>query len=538
MEHHNLTYKIATDQEEMEQIYQLNYETFVEEIPQHPGNQDHHLIDKFDKENIYFIAKDEDEVVGMITVRANRPFSLDQKLDNLDEYLPNAANPCEVRLLTIKRKYRKSRVFYQLVYHLVSYCLEQDYNMAFISGTDRQIKLYKKIGFEPFGPLVGTKEARFQPMYITKEKFETSSTAFRNMMKGKKARSERLNFLPGPVAINREVKQALNHHPTSHRSNHFVEEVKMVRERLCRLVNAEDAQIIVGTGTLANDVVAAQIKQLPGKGLILANGEFGYRLIDHAERMKLPHEKLEKQWNEKIPMEEIVWYLETRNDIQWIWTVHCETSTGYLYDLNELKTLANKYNVKLCIDACSSVGVVPVDLTDVYLASTVSGKGLGSYPGLAIVFHQLPLASSKEIPRYLDLGQYAEMSSIPYTHSSNLISALNEAVKRVDMENKPMFAHTIKRMLTKMNYTVLGGEDYSPGIITIPLSDSISSKEIGDQLKEKGILISYESDYLLKRNWIHFALMGDLTLKDVETAFSILQTTIDDEMKKVLYENA
>src|SRR5690606_8801005 len=86
---------------------------------------------------------------GMITVRANRPFSLDRKLADLDEYLPNDANPCEVRLLSIKRSYRKSRVFYQLVKLLVRYCLEKDYNMALISGTDRQIKLYKRIGFEP-----------------------------------------------------------------------------------------------------------------------------------------------------------------------------------------------------------------------------------------------------------------------------------------------------------------------------------------------------------------------------------------------------
>jgi hypothetical protein len=39
--------------------------------------------------------------------------------------------------------------------------------MALISGTDRQIRLYKKIGFESFGPMVGTKDAMFQPMYLS-----------------------------------------------------------------------------------------------------------------------------------------------------------------------------------------------------------------------------------------------------------------------------------------------------------------------------------------------------------------------------------
>jgi N-acyl-L-homoserine lactone synthetase len=105
---HTLTYKIASEPEEMKQIYHLNYETFVEEIPQHQENESHSLVDKFDQENIYMIAKDAEAVVGMIAVRANRPFSLDQKLDNLDDYLPKHANPCEIRLLSVKKRISKN----------------------------------------------------------------------------------------------------------------------------------------------------------------------------------------------------------------------------------------------------------------------------------------------------------------------------------------------------------------------------------------------------------------------------------------------
>ena len=46
------------------------------------------------------------------------------------------------------------------------------YDLAIISGTTRQEKLYKHLGFIPFGPLVGSDEARFQPMYIPVERFE------------------------------------------------------------------------------------------------------------------------------------------------------------------------------------------------------------------------------------------------------------------------------------------------------------------------------------------------------------------------------
>lgn len=532
MEQQKLLYKIASETEEMEQIHALNYETFVEEIPQHEQNPDRRLVDKFDAENVYIIAKDGEEVIGMIAVRVNRPFSLDQKLDDLDHYLPKGAKPCEVRLLSVKGRYRKSQVFYQMVNVLVEYCLEGDFNMALISGTDRQIKLYKRIGFEPFGEMVGTEGAMFQPMYLTKEKFETTSKAFSKMMQ-KKRPAKPINFLPGPVAIHSDVEGAFIQSVISHRSGDFIEEMKTVRRKLCGLVNANHAQIAVGTGTLANDLMAAQIKKLPGRGLILANGEFGDRLIDHAARLRLSHATIQKPWNERLSLDEIEAAIKTNNGINWIWTVHCETSTGYLYDLDGLAKLAKKHQVKLCVDACSSVGIVPVDLKDVHLASTVSGKGLASYPGLAIVFHQEPILPDSSIPRYLDLGQFAAADSIPYTHSSNLVSALHAAMKRVDFENKKVLGNAAKSLLAGAGFSLLGDEDYSPSVLTIPLPDFISSREIGDRMKREGIIISYESDYLLTRNWIQFALMGDLALADFERALEVLQRTIHSKAELV-----
>ncbi|WP_203333713.1 aminotransferase class V-fold PLP-dependent enzyme [Planococcus beigongshangi] len=525
MEQRKLTYRIASEPDEMNQIHQLNYETFVEEIPQHQQNQDRRLVDKFDQENIYIIAKDGEEVVGMIALRITRPFSLDQKLDDLDRYLPEGAKPCEVRLLSVKKSYRRTLVFYQLVNELVSYCLAADFDLALISGTDRQIKLYKRIGFEPFGDMVGTEGAMFQPMYLTKAKFETTSIAFSKMMQ-RKSPAKPLNFLPGPVAIHREVEAAFGQPAISHRSEAFIEEMKTVRHKLCTLVNAEHAGIAVGTGTMANDLVAAQIRKLPGKGLILANGEFGYRLIDHATRFDLPFETLAKSWNDPISIQEVEHLLKLDRDITWLWTVHCETSTGALYDLDSLKALTKSHGVKLCVDACSSVGIVPVDLKGVHLASNVSGKGLGAYPGLAVVFHQEPVWPDTSIPRYLDLGQYAVADSIPYTHSSNLVAALHTALNRIDLDTRQQTGHAAREMLGNAGFTVLGDNSYSPGILTIPLPALISSDEIGTQLKEEGIIVSYESDYLLERNWIQFALMGELTLADFGNALAVLRKTI------------
>ena len=84
----DLRIKVATEAWEFEQIHQLNYRTFVEEIPQHAPNPEGRLVDRFHAENRYVIVLHGRELVGMVAIRHQRPFSLDSKVPNLDAHLP------------------------------------------------------------------------------------------------------------------------------------------------------------------------------------------------------------------------------------------------------------------------------------------------------------------------------------------------------------------------------------------------------------------------------------------------------------------
>ncbi len=177
-ETHAYRFKIATEAQEFEQIHRLNYRTFVEEIPQHPPNSEGQLVDKFHDENTYLICLAGDLVVGMLCVRGARPFSLDAKLPDVDSHLPAGCRVCEFRLLAVSIAHRTGSVFLGLLRNMATFCFEQGYDLAVISGTVRQAKLYQHIGFVPFGPLVGTPEAPFQPMYLTREAFVERSGYF------------------------------------------------------------------------------------------------------------------------------------------------------------------------------------------------------------------------------------------------------------------------------------------------------------------------------------------------------------------------
>ncbi|MBV8251883.1 MAG: GNAT family N-acetyltransferase [Chitinophaga sp.] len=161
-----MIFKIADQPHEFEQIHRLNYKLFTEEIPQHPINEEKILIDKFHFKNTYVIALNQDRLVGMVCYNEIRPFSLDGKIENLDEKIPAYSRLAEVRLLGVEKSERKISIAYRLLQKLCAELISQGIETAVVSGTTRQLPLYTKLGFIPFGDLVGVPGALYQPMYI------------------------------------------------------------------------------------------------------------------------------------------------------------------------------------------------------------------------------------------------------------------------------------------------------------------------------------------------------------------------------------
>jgi aspartate aminotransferase-like enzyme len=523
-----LVFKIARTNEEFEEIHALNYKTFVDEIPQHEENKSKKRVDPFHSENTYLICLKNNKLVGMLAVRGQRPFSIDHKLGDIENYLPiKTKKPCEIRLLAVDKEYRNGKIFFGLAQLLARYCLKEGYDIGVISGTTREEKLYSQMGFQPFAHKVGTEDALYQPMFLSKGTFD-KSLAGRLLVSTS-------NFLPGPVFIEEPVKNALSIPPLSHRSEQFTQLIDSVKGMLCKMTQSRFVQILLGSGTLANDVIAGQLTLLSGKGLILVNGEFGNRLVDHARRAGLNFSMIEKKWGEEITSKEVEVKLQSER-YEWVWTVHCETSTGMLQNTKAFQDLCLKMDVKLCLDCISSIGTVPLDLSDVYLASGVSGKAIGSYTGLSFVFHQYKPQPSDHLPRYLDLGMSATNNSVAFSHSSNLMSALEQALSKFHSNDeysllKEKYEH-IRSELEEMSLSILTPEDISsPAILTIALPPNVSSKFLGDDLYLQGFHLHYDSHYLKERNWIQIATMSKQSEKDIQKMLSSFKALINFYLK-------
>ncbi|MBT3291685.1 MAG: GNAT family N-acetyltransferase [Victivallales bacterium] len=527
-----LQFQIATEPDDIRQIRALNYRTFVEEIPQHGPNSDHSLADRFERESVFFVCRNEGQIVGMIALRSNRPFSLDAKLPDLDSYLPAHQSPCEIRLLAVEATHRNGRILTGLLAMVHRYFQTRGHDLALISGTLRQTKLYEHMGFIPFGPVVGSADAPYQPMCLPIDRFRQRVAAENRLVSAELLREE-VNLLPGPVYLAPAVQAALVAKPVSHRSDMFKQQLERTRRMLCELTDAPAVVIAVGSGTLANDLIAGQLAQLPSGGLILSNGEFGRRLIDHATRLQLQFETLEVPWGEAFCEDDIRRALGQGEPKTWLWAVHAETSTGVLNDLDTLKRLAAERQIRLCLDCISSLGIVPCDLRGVSLASGVSGKGLRSMAGLALVFHDrdLPL-SVRPLPRYLDLRLYLG-TGVPFTLPSGLLTALALAVETLAPGTRyPALRETAdwlcERLLAAGIRPLAGPAARFPGAVTIPLPAHLDCCAVGDALQSEGWLLSYQSEYLVDRNWLQVCVFGSADRAKLEGLPALLAAKMGD----------
>ncbi len=331
-----------------------------------------------------------------------------------------------------------------------------------------------------------------------------------------------ISFLSGPVMIPPKVSKAFSQAAISHRSSEFSELLNAVKSKLKLITKAKYSTMMMGSGSLANEAIAANLLTLKNEsGLIISNGEFGERLINQATRYNLKFHSLKKNWGEVFDYQEISEIL-LKKKIDWVWFVHCETSTGMMNNLEKILQIANKTKTKVCVDCVSSIGIYQIDLSKVYLASASSNKGLESFAGVAIVLHNHKPEPQNNISQYLDIGFYHAKNSIPFTFSSNLIKALNVSLKAILQKDKmpkiTQLNDDLVKFLAKQKIKIVIDEKVkSCAITTIEFNQTGQAEKLGKFLESNGILVHYQNGYLKERNWLQLAFFSNsLKFSDLE----------------------
>jgi aspartate aminotransferase-like enzyme len=306
-----------------------------------------------------------------------------------------------------------------------------------------------------------------------------------------------ISLMPGPVEISDEIDAAFHLPPISHRSREFVDRFEAIRAKLCAMTGATFACLLNGSGTLANEAIASCLE---GPGLVLVNGEFGERLVRQARGWDLSVRVLEWPWGVPWDLDRIAGEL---GGVQWVWAVHLETSTGMLNDVVSLSSLAQEHGVRLCLDCISSLGAVPLDLREVWLASGVSGKALGSYSGIAMVLASDLPRSARSVPVYLDLTTAMRTEGPCFTFSSPLLLALDQTLDLAH-DYAPLGC-LVRRRLRELGVKPMVDESlHAPVVATFcaPAPDFV------ERCRSLGYWIGGESAYLAARGLVQIANMG------------------------------
>jgi len=253
---------------------------------------------------------------------------------------------------------------------------------------------------------------------------------------------------PGPSNADPRVLLAMAKPLLGHLDPEFIKIMDRIKDLLEYVFATRNTQTlpISGTGTAGMEAAFVNLVEPGDRVLVCANGVFGERMADVAERCGANLRILSGTWGQ--PFDPAVIQEELRAfQPRVLAIVHAETSTGVLQPLEEFpKILKNHPDTLLLVDTVTSLGGHPVKVDQWGIDVCYSGtqKCLSCPPGLApITFSPRAMKKIEGRPKkvqslYLDmnmLGKYwASERKYHHTAPVSMNYALLEALRIVREE--------------------------------------------------------------------------------------------------------
>lgn len=197
-----------------------------------------------------------------------------------------------------------------------------------------------------------------------------------------------LLMIPGPIEFEPAVLAALGAPTTSHIAPDFIEAFGQALERMRHVFLCPGGQpfIVAGSGTLAMDLVGANLVEPGDQALVVNTGYFGDRYGALLERYGAKVTHVRAPVGGRPSLEEVEAALKQAR-FKLITVTHVDTSTGVITDVEGLAALGRRYEALVVVDGVCSVAGEELRMTEwgVDVALTASQKAIGVPPGLALV---------------------------------------------------------------------------------------------------------------------------------------------------------
>jgi alanine-glyoxylate transaminase/serine-glyoxylate transaminase/serine-pyruvate transaminase len=254
----------------------------------------------------------------------------------------------------------------------------------------------------------------------------------------------RLLMGPGPSDVHPRVLTAMATPLLGHLDPKFLEILNETQEMLRQVFRTANSLTfpVSGTGMAGMEACVVNLIEPGDRMLICANGVFGQRMVDVAQRAGAAVTTLER------PMGEVFDHGQIRDAVKKVGPkvvgiVHAETSTGAWQPIAGLGEICHDADALLLLDTVTSLAGVPVEVDAWGVDAVYSGtqKCLSCPPGLAPVSFSpravevIQRRKTKVQSWYLDMNMvmryWGEERFYHHTAPITMIYALREALRLV-----------------------------------------------------------------------------------------------------------
>ncbi|MBN2325231.1 MAG: alanine--glyoxylate aminotransferase family protein [Spirochaetes bacterium] len=356
-------------------------------------------------------------------------------------------------------------------------------------------------------------------------------------------------FSPGPVMVSDNVRNALLHDDIGHRVPEFTAVLQNLQRNLLKVYRADDRYtvlLITGSGTAANEAVISSYFGNTHHALLLTNGEFGDRLQEMLDIHRIEKTVLRYEYGVRPDPAEVEELLKKNPKISAIIMTFQESAASFINPVQEIGTLAGKYNKTYIVDAVSALGGEDVDVLrdNIDFCTCSSNKCLGSLPGVGIICAKRSkleeMRNNRPKTAYLNLLRLYDMSEQYHqttnTPSTTQFFALDAAVKELldeGMEERiaryKRCARILRDGVKKMGLRMFIDEkDASNTITSVLLPEYIDMDDFVQRMEVKGYTVYPGKGHLKDLNLFQIGNMGNI--------FEEMCTPFLETMSETLHE--
>ncbi|WP_134024941.1 2-aminoethylphosphonate--pyruvate transaminase [Lysinibacillus sp. YR326] len=348
---------------------------------------------------------------------------------------------------------------------------------------------------------------------------------------------------PGPLTTTETVKQEMLKDRCTW-DDDYKNVTQSIRKQLLELAQVKEsdytAVLMQGSGSFVVESVLTTAVGEGDKILIITNGAYGERIGEMAKVLKLQHTLYSVPYNEQPSPLEVKALLENDSTITHVAVVHCETTTGILNPIAEIGSAVKELNKTFIVDAMSSFGGVPMDVSALgidYLISSAN-KCIQGVPGFGFVIariEELEKCKGRARSVALDLYNQWEVMKLDgkwrFTSPTHVVAAFAKALEELAEEGgiharSERYAnnnHILRSRLKALGFNAYISEELQSPIITTFLFpyEGFSFEHLYSAMKKAGFVI-YPGK-LTDVDTFRIGNIGDIHEDDMTTLCKVIE---------------